>query len=267
MITLQTLTNQSRSAQQLMQTSATRLSSGKQVNSASDNAAGIAMIERLEAQGRQFDASIANANSGISMLDVADAASAGVNDGLQRLRELAVQSSNGILSDSDRETLNSEAQQIKDEIGRLTQDTQFNGRKVLASNDTLNIQLGKDQASSTTLRTRDLASELSNIGLSGLDLGSQASSQDAIGAIDDMIDATSSAQSDFGAQSNRLASSVASLQDQKVSAAQSQSQIEDADFAKETANFLAADLKEKISFAVQAQANANSGQVLALLGK
>lgn len=267
MMSLQSMTSQSNAASQLLQTSAERLASGKKVNSASDNAASIAIIERLEAQGRQFDASIANANNGIGMLDVADAATAGINDGLQRLRELAVQSANGILTDEDRQGLNAEANQIKSEISRITQDTEFNGQKVLSKNAALNIQLGKDAASSTVIRTKDLASQLDNNGLQSLDFSSQASSQTAINALDDMIATTTKARSDFGSQANRLAASVASLQDQKLSAAQSQSQIQDADFAKESANFLAADLKEKVSFAMQAQANTNAGQVLALLGK
>lgn len=265
MITLQSMTAQNSAASKLMATSAERLTSGKKVNSAADNAAAIAILDKLEARGRAFDASIGNANSGISMLNVADAASEGVNDGLQRLRELAVQSSNGILSDEDRDNINAEAEQIQSEISRLTTDTEFNGKKVLASNDTLNIQLGSDAASSTVIRTSNLDAELSNSGLGTIDLGSQGSSQDAIGAIDDMIAATSKARSDFGAQTNRLTSSVSNLQDQSIAVSASRSQLGDADYAKEAADFTSGMLQEKVSFAVQAQANANAGQVLALL--
>jgi len=262
---LQTLTLQSNAASKLMATSLERMGSGKKINSAADNAAGVAILERLEAQGKAFNASIANANNGISLLNTADSAASGVQDGLQRLRELAVQSANGILSDQDRDTIQAESSQIQSEISRITQDTEFNGRNLLATEDSLNIQLGADGSRNASISTPNLTKTLNGQGLGAIDLGSQASSQSALSNIDAMLDSTSQVRSGFGAQANRLVSSVANLTDQSISTAQSRSRIEDTDYAIESANFAAANIKEQVGFAVQAQANANAGQVLSLL--
>lgn len=243
----------------------TRLTTGKRINSAADDAAGSAIISRLEAVGKAFETGIRNASDAVSVAQVSDAAVSGVESGLQRLRELAVQSANGILSDDDRASIAAEANQIKSEINRVTQETEFNGNKVLQDNQDFTIQLGSNAGDQVSYQTSSVADSLASAGLADLDLSSQEGATAALSSIDNMLSATSAARSEFGAISNRMESAISNLQTRGESVAASKSRIQDADFAQEVANFSRGQLLENASIAMKSQANADAGQILKLL--
>ena len=265
MISLQSMASTSAKTNELLQSSQMRLASGKRINSAKDDAAGSAIVARFEALNREFQAGVRNANDGVSMLNVADSATGSVQDSLQRLRELSMQSANGILSDQDREIIDLEAQQLKSEINRVMDTTEFNGRKVLGEDGNVNIQL--TSLSQTNVKTVDLASSFENDGFNEISLGTQEGASNALSSIDALLEKTSSLRAEFGASSNRLASSISNLEDQSASISFSQSRIQDTDYALEVANLSRESFLEKANIAMQTQANASKGQVLSLLLK
>ncbi len=247
-----------------MNEASTRLASGKRVNSAKDDAAGLAIISRLETIAREFDTGMQNASNAVSVVEIADGAVAGIESNLQRLRELSIQSANGILSDNDRAAISAEAEQLKSEISRTIDTTQFNGKQLLSEDQSFNLQLGGQEADqinfSTTSLTGDFLSSLDTI-----DLSTEAGATDALTSIDAMLETTTSRRSEYGSLNNRFESVIENLSTRKVSVNASKSQIEDADFAKETAKLSQSKLLENATIAIQAQANASAGSVLALL--
>lgn len=242
-----------------------RLTTGKRVNSAADDAAGLAIISRLEAIGKEFETGVRNASDAVSVAQVSDAAVSGVESNLQRLRELAVQSANGILSDNDRASIAAEAEQIKSEINRVTQDTEFNGNKILQDEQNFSVQLGSGEGGKVEYNSGSVSDRLSSAGLNDLDLSTQAGATAALDSIDNMLTATSEVRGQYGALTNRLESAISNLSARKESVAASQSRIEDADYAKEAANLSRAQLLENADIAMKSQANANAGQILKLL--
>lgn len=257
--------NNLNSIQKQIADATTRLTTGKRVNSSADDAAGLAIISRLEAIGKEFETGVRNASDAISVAQVSDAAVSGVESNLQRLRELAVQSANGILSDADRASIAAEADQIKSEINRVTQETEFNGNKILQDDQNFTIQLGSSEGDQVSYQTGSVSDSLASAGLADLDLSTQEGATAALNSIDNMLSATSSARSEFGAITNRMESAISNLQSRQESVAASKSRIEDADFAKEAANLSRGQLLENASIAVKAQANADAGQILRLL--
>ncbi len=245
--------------------SAIRLTTGKKINSAKDDAAGLAIVSRLEAISREFNVGVRNASDTISVLDTADSAVSGIQDGLQRLRELSVQSANGILSDRDRSAIASEANQIKAEINRVLETTSFNGRNILSEDQSFDVQLGGGESNKIAFSTQSVTAQLSGAGLNDIDLSTQAGANDAISRIDSLLDVTSNSRSSYGAVSNRLSSAVDNLSDRLVSVSSSQSRIEDTDYAAESVKLNRSLLLENAAIAVQAQANASAESVLSLL--
>jgi flagellin len=243
----------------------TRLTSGKRVNSAADDAAGMAIISRLEALGKKFSLGTRNASDAISVAQVADGAMSGVQSGLQRLKELAVQSANGILSDTDRQTLAAEAEQIKSEIGRITEQTEFNGNRILRDAQDFSVQVGSGQGNQVAFATGSVADQLAAGGLADLDLSTQEGATAALSGIDDLLSTTNDTRSQYGALTNRLESAISNLYTRQEGSEASRSRIEDADYAQEIAKLNQSQLLQNAGIAVQSQANANAGQVLRLL--
>lgn len=253
--------NLSRS-QGTMATAIERLSSGLRVNSARDDAAGLAIAERMNAQVKGMSVAIRNANDGISLAQTAEGGLNEVGNMLQRMRELAVQSANGTNSSSDRTNLQLEFSALNSEITRIAEVTQFNGLKVLGSDaGNFEFQVGANSGEVMSIATTSIASLSASIG------GSTASAANAaITAIDTMIDSITSARATYGAAQSRFNSAINNLQIGIENQAAARGRIVDADFAVETANLTRAQILQQAGTAMVSQANQAPQNVLSLLG-
>ena len=251
-------------------TSIQRLSSGLRVNSAKDDAAGLAIADRMNSQVRGMNVAIRNANDGISLTQTADGALAGVGDMMQRMRELAVQSTNSTNGSDDRGNLNQEFQQLADEVDRVLQGTKFNGKAVLGADATsLSFQVGAGtttQDSITVSMTRlDTATSITNVTGASSDISTAAAATTAINNIDAALTAINSERSKMGAVQNRFDSVVSNLRISVESQSAARGRIMDADFAIETANLSRAQVLQQAGSAMLSQANQSPNGVLALL--
>ena len=257
-----------------------RLSSGLRVNSAKDDAAGLAIAERMNAQIKGFDVAARNANDGISLLQVADGAMGKISDNLQRMRELAVQSKNGTLNTTDRLNLNREFTELANEVNRITTGTTFNGNatfaaanKVLsfqvgtgnAAGDTLSLNLTDDGLAAgndlTTVLTNGAASIQANLG----NVDTVANATTAITNIDAAIDDITGIRAVVGAGQSRLEQVAAFADISSTNLNTARGRIMDADFAKETASLTRSQILQQAGTAMLAQANQLPNNVLSLL--
>tara|TARA_R110000823_G_scaffold47903_12_gene121864 strand:+ start:16201 stop:17001 length:801 start_codon:yes stop_codon:yes gene_type:complete len=240
-------------------TSLQRLSSGLRINSAKDDAAGLAISERMTSQIRGLNQAARNANDGISLAQTAEGAMAEVTNNLQRIRELAVQSANATNSASDRTALDAEVQTLIAEIGRVAADTTFNGVQLLNTAATLSFQVGANSGDTVDVSTVDVSGVISG------DVTSAANAGTMLGAVDTALTTVNGARADLGAAQNRFESIVRSVQTTAENLSASRSRIQDADFAAETANLTRAQILQQAGTAMLAQANASPQNVLALL--
>ncbi|MBP8132669.1 MAG: flagellin FliC [Zoogloea sp.] len=251
-------------SQASLATSVQRLSSGLRVNSAKDDAAGLAIADRMNSQAKGFDVAIRNANDGISMAQTAESAMQAVTDNLQRMRELAVQSSNGTYTSGDRANLNTEYQQLSQEINRVVSGTTFNGQSILNGTTDTTFQVGAGIAT-----TDQITVSAASVSLSGVSAGGSVSANStasaAIADIDTQLNALNTARATWGAVQNRFSSVVQTLQVASENAQASRGRIMDADFAKETANMTRGQILQQAGTAMVAQANSMPNNVLSLL--
>ncbi|MCM0610034.1 MAG: flagellin FliC [Ideonella sp. WA131b] len=267
------------SSQSSLATSMQRLSSGLRVNSAKDDAAGLAIAERMNVQVRGMNVAIRNANDAISLSQTAEGALGRVGDLFQRMRELAVQSANGTNDDSDRVSLNEEFVQLAQEATRTLGGTQFNGRAILASTGTNTFQIGANNDTAIDRLTidnfnwagsTDITNVIGTAVISGTDVPTvqitdTGTAQAAIAALDTAIDAVNSERATFGAMQNRFENVVSNLRVSVESQSAARGRIMDADYASETANLSRASILQQAGNAMVAQANQLPQQVLALL--
>jgi flagellin len=266
-------------SQSQLSTSMQRLSSGLRVNSAKDDAAGLAIAERMNTQVRGMNVAMRNANDGISMAQVGEGALGKVSDLFQRMRELAVQSANGTNDDADRLSLNEEFVQLAQEATRTLGGTQFNGRAILATTGTNTFQIGANNDSTIDRLTMDnfnwaASTNITNVLGTGVISGTEvptlqitdiADAQNVITAIDDAVDAVNSQRAEFGAVQNRFENVVSNLMVAAENQSAARSRIMDADYAAETANLSRAQILQQAGNAMVAQANQLPQQVLSLL--
>ena len=252
------------STQQLNQTME-RLASGKRINASKDDAAGNAIAARLSATITGFDSAIKNVNDGISFAQVGDSALSGVQDSLQRIRELSVQAANGILSDKDRSSIQAEVSSLKDQITSVFEQTSFNGKKLLSTDENLDFQVGPNSGQTVRATTSDLRSSFTAAGFDSIDVSTAAGASAALSVIDDALDTTSVARTNFGTLQNRFLTTHSSLQQNKQSAESTRSRIVDTDYAAESSKLASNQLKQQAALAILAQANANKKSVLQLL--
>lgn len=256
------------SASQLsLNTSIQRLSSGLRVNSAKDDAAGLAIAERMNAQVKGMNVAIRNANDAISLSQTAEGALGKVGDALQRMRELAVQSANATNGSSDRANLDAEYQELAAEVTRVLTGTTFNGVDLLSTDATLTFQVGANNVSTDQIdvATTDLSA---GTGVAAVVAGDLTTSANALAAMDDIdaaIDEITTARAAFGAVQNRFESVIANLQVAAENQAASRGRIMDADFAVETANMTRGQILQQAGTAMLAQANSMPNTVLQLL--
>lgn len=254
-----------------------RLSSGLRVNSAKDDAAGMAIAERMQSQIKGMNVAIRNANDGISFGQVAEGALGKMGEMLQRMRELAVQSANGTNSADDRANLDAEFQQLAAESSRTIQNTRFNGFPVLASAtpNTFHIGAGNDLNDRITMASVNMASAPSMVAIldfttpptipGPVNILTQASSQTVMGQIDTALTTINSERANFGAIQNRFEAVIANLQVAAENQTAARSRIMDADFAAETAALTRAQVLQQAGTAMLAQANQIPSNVLQLL--
>jgi flagellin len=261
-------------SQSSLATSMQRLSSGLRVNSAKDDAAGLAIAQRMAAQVNGMNVAVRNANDGISLAQTADGALASVSNSLQRMRELAVQARNSTNSSSDRDSLNQEFQQLGSEIQRVLGGTTFNGKAILGADaTTLTFQIGANVTAddSIDISTADMTIDPLITAVTGTtaSIGSIADATaiaTVITAIDSAIDDVNSERAVFGASQNRFSAVISNLQSSVENQSAAQSRIMDADFAAETASMSRAQILQQAGTAMVAQANQLPQQVLKLLG-
>ena len=252
-----------------MATTVQRLSSGLRINSARDDAAGLAISQRMTAQIRGMEQAIRNANDGISLAQTAEGALGEIANNLQRIRELAVQAANGTYETQDKEALQKEVQQLKDEILRVVDSTKFNGRQLLNADTTISIQVGASATDQDKIdiSLNDIKTALSGITdgaftVADMDAGAAATQLDDL---DEALQEVNEARADLGAIQNRFASAIANLQVSSENLQASRSRIQDADYAKETAELTRTQILQQAGTAMLAQAKAIPQSVLSLL--
>jgi len=245
-----------------------RLSTGLRISTAADDAAGLAISERLRSQVRSLDQAKRNANDGISLVQTAEGALNEVSSILTRLRELAIQSSNGSVSNQDKETLDEEFQSLISEVNRIGRSTEFNGIKLLdGSSSSVSFQVGFGTTSGIDTLSVSLSAALSTtLSLNSLDIGSGGATTTAISNIDAAINTISSLRGSLGAVQNRLGSTINNLAVQVENLSAAESRIRDVDVAYETAQLTRNNILQQASISVLAQSNAQPQSALSLLG-
>jgi flagellin len=263
--------------QNSLATSMARLSSGLRVNSAKDDAAGLAIAERMTSQVRGMNVAMRNANDGISMAQTAEGALGKTGEILQRMRELAVQSSNATNSVSDKASLDSEFGELAKEVQRVFASTTFNGRKIIGDDAGPQIfQVGANTTAENqiTVTTTDMTAEPLLTVVAGTDTtglgravitGDSAAVMLVIDDIDDAINKVSSERSVLGASQSRFESAISYLQISTENQAAARSRIMDADFAVETSNLSRSQILSQAGSAMLAQANQLPQSVLSLI--
>ena len=265
-VSLNAQRNLSMSASSLS-TSMQRLSSGLRVNSAKDDAAGLAIAERMQAQVRGNTVGIRNAGDAISLSQTAEGAIGKVGDMLQRMRELAVQSANATNSETDRTNLQAEFTQLSDEITRTIDSTRFNGTTILKTAGNQVYQVGADSTDVITVATVDVSAVAGMAtALAGTVTGTDGTNaRTAIGNIDTALASINTERAKFGAVQNRFEAVISTLQVATENQAASRGRIMDADFATETANLSRSQILQQAGTAMVAQANQLPQMVLSLI--
>ena len=244
-----------------------RLSTGLRISTAADDAAGLAISERLRSQVRSLAQASRNANDGISLVQVGEGALNEVSNILVRLRELAIQSANGSSSTADKNTIKEEFDSLVNEINRIAQSTEFNGIRLLdGSASTVTFQVGINTASGIDSLNVSLTPALvTTLGLNSVDVGSGGSTSFAITQIASAINSVSQLRGRFGSLQNRLQSTIANLGVASESLSAAESRIRDVDVAYETAELTRNNILQQASISILAQANQQPQAALQLL--
>ena len=267
------------SSQMSLATSMQRLSSGLRVNSAKDDAAGLAIAERMTTQVRGMNVAVRNANDGISMAQTAEGGLGKVADSLQRMRELSVQSSNATNSGTDRDSMDKEFGELSKEVQRVLGGTSFNGQKMLGADaKAFTFQVGANTTSNDTIdiTTTNLTADATitvvagtdNTGAGRASIGAAATNatlKTVIDNIDTALGTVNDKRAVLGAAQNRFDSVISNLQVSVENQTAAKSRIMDTDFASETANLSRSQILQQAGNAMVAQANALPQQVLKLL--
>jgi len=250
-------------------TSIQRLSSGLRINSAKDDAAGLAISQRMQAQINGMNVGIQNTNDAIALSQTADGALGQVSTSLQRMRELAVEAANSTNTSSDRTNLNAEYSQLQSEIQRVLTTTQFNGQAILAGNaGTQNFQVGANSTDQVSLTTTEMDTNSTITAVTNStqsDITTQSNASSAIAAIDAALDKVNSERANYGAYENRFQSVVQTLQVATQNQSDAMGQIVDADYATETSNLTRTQILQQAGTSMLAKANAAPQTVLSLL--
>lgn len=247
-----------------------KLSSGTRIVRSADDAAGLAISEKLKAQVRSTNQAERNANDGISMIQTAEGGLNEISNILIRLRELSVQSASDTVGDTERKFTDLEYQNLKQEMERISQVTEFNGKKLLnGAGDTYDFQIGINNdefQDRITFDTQLLNSSIANLGVDGLSVASKDDAQNGLASIDNAIQTVSGQRAELGAKQNRLSSTIQNLQVSSENLSAANSRIRDTDYAAETAKKTKLDILTNAGTSVLAQSNAQGQAALKLIG-
>jgi flagellin len=241
-----------------------KLSSGYRINKAADDAAGLAISEKLQTQVGGLDQAQRNAQDAVSLVQTAEGSMSEVQSMLQRVRDLAVQYNNGTLSTSDKASITNEVSQLCNEIARIASQTKFNGISLLTGNASITFQIGANDGETISVSARNLFGTAAGVDInSGIfNFGGTVTLQ----CIDDAINSVSDARSTFGAVQNRLSHTLNNLATYEENLSASESQIKDVDMASEMVNFTKLQILQSAGTSMLAQANQAPQSVLKLLG-
>ncbi|MFP5457457.1 MAG: flagellin [Bacteriovoracia bacterium] len=247
-----------------------KLSSGSRITKASDDAAGLAISEKMKANMRSLKQADRNANDGISMIQTAEGGLNEVSSILTRMRELAIQTASDTVGDSERKMTDMEYQNLKEELDRISQVTEFNGHKLLdGSKERFDFQIGannNDFQDRIGYDAQQVNARVDTLGVSELSVGTKESSQTSLASVDAAIEKVSGFRSYLGAIQNRLVSTSNSLQINVENIAQANSRIRDVDYAEATAMQARNSILNSAGTSVLAQANSNGQNALKLIG-
>ncbi|WP_374420750.1 flagellin N-terminal helical domain-containing protein [Novosphingobium arvoryzae] len=259
--------NSATSAGKMLGTAMERLSSGKRINGAKDDAAGLAIATTMTSQVRGMSQGIRNANDGISLAQTAEGALSEVSNMLQRVRELAVQSASGTYQSSDRTYMQSEVTALTEQISDVLTDTKFNGNTLFSTTAgtdvTFDIQTGSESGETITLTSA--AIDGTNISATALDVTTAALASTTMDNVDLALADVNAARAGLGAGQNRLESAINNLTGNVTNLSDARSRIEDADYSAETTAMAKAQILSQASTAMLAQANQSQQNVLSLL--
>ena len=257
--------NASSMANASLNTSMERLSTGKRINSAKDDAAGLAIASSMTSQIRGMNQAVRNANDGISMAQTAEGGLNEITNMLQRIRELAVQSASGTYSDDDRTNLQAEVTELTGQISDILSNSKFNDIKLFdgsaGASGSVTVQVGADKGDTVTLAL----TEVNLDDAVAIDISDADDAADALSTIDDGLKTVNTARASLGAAQNRLQSVVNNLTNNVTNLTEARSRVEDADFSAETAALAKSQILSQASTAMLAQANQSQQTVLQLL--
>lgn len=252
------------------QESFSKLSSGERITKAADDAAGLAISEKMKSEIRSAKQANRNANDGISMVQVAEGGLNETSNILTRMRELAIQSASDTVGESERAMTNLEYQQLKSEVDRISQVTEFNGKKLLSGEgDKLEFQVGTGADEFKDRIAYDSGAVNSggeNLGIHSLDISSKEGAQDSLASVDSAIEKVSGQRAMLGSLQNRLTSTTNNLQTYTENISSANSRIRDVDYAEETAKQARNSIISAAGTSVLAQANMNGQSALKLIG-
>lgn len=247
-----------------------RLSSGNRINRAGDDAAGLAISEKLRAQIRSMKQATRNAQDGISLVQVAEGSMNEISNILTRLRELSIQSASDTVSDVERSFIQKEVRGLKEEVDRISNTTEFNGRKLLdGSTDALEIQVGMNNRPNEDrfiFDARKLSTSLQSLGLSKIDNSTKENSQQNLEMVDFAIQKLNGSRAELGALQNRLGSTINNMTVYRENLEAANSRVRDTDIADESSELVKHNILTQSTISVLGQANANNQQALKLLG-
>jgi len=248
-----------------MQKSLEKLSSGYRINKASDDAAGLAISEKMRGQIKGLNQAQRNAQDGISLLQTAEGALNETHSILQRMRELSVQASNDTLATEDRDSIQTEIDELALEVTRISSDTQFNGKNLLDGTFTgVNLQIGANAGQKLTVVAATMSAGALSVNALAVDTYTNANA--AITALDGAISGVSTQRSTLGAWQNRLEHTINNLGTSAENLTAAESRIRDVDMAKEMSEFTKNQVLSQAGVSMLAQANQSSQSILKLLG-
>ena len=246
------------------------LASGSRINKAADDAAGLAISEKMKGQIRSIRQDVRNSNDGISLIQTAEGGMNEIGNILTRFRELAIQSASDTIGDVERGFINKEVQQLKQEITRISESTEFNSKKLLnGQGDTLDIQVGtgnRENVDRFSLDIQKINVSGDHLNLSSLSLSTKEGARETLDLVDKAVNVVVENRAELGALQNRLQSTIRNLNIYDENLSQANSRIRDTDFAAETSELAKYNILNQSDISVLSQANQNNQMALKLLG-
>lgn len=249
-------------AQTALAVSLARLSTAQRINSAKDDAAGLAISSRMESQLRSDNQAIRNVYDGLSLTDTAEGALGQANESLQRMRELTLQAANATNGASDRQAIQAEIDQLQQGLGQLAETTQFNGRKLLDGSFSGQVQAGANVGDTRPLAIGSATPQ--SLGVGALDVTSAAGAQSALQAVDGALNEVNGMRAEIGAVQAGLSSTLANLQGSYENLAAAKSRIVDTDYAQESTNLSSNMVRQQAATRALALYNANQSNTLGI---